>query len=456
VWRPVIRGVRGARPTGTLAFVLVWAGQTVSMFGSAMTWFALTIWAWQVTGRATALALVEFLSFGPTLLLSPIAGALVDRWNRRLVMMLSDLAAGLATVIVLSLYATDSLQMWHLYVLGAVAGVFMSFQFPAYSAAVTMMIPKEQYARAEGMVGVAESASGVLAPPLAAVLLGVIGVGGIMLIDVVTFLAAIGALFLVHVPQPPVTDAGREGRGSIWRESAYGFRYIFKRPGLLGLELVFAGVNFLDSLAFTLLAPMILARTGDNEFALGGVQSAGAVGGALGGLLLVAWGGPKRRIHGVLFGCVLSSLLGTSLMGFGGGFAVWVAANFLSDFFTPIVNGCDQAIWQAKVAPDVQGRVFSTRLLISQITIPLGMLLAGPLADRLFEPAMAAGGGMAAAFGWLVGAGPGAGMALLFVLAGLLGALVGFSGYALRAVRSVEEALPDYDGEVAVPAGVCI
>jgi DHA3 family macrolide efflux protein-like MFS transporter len=439
------------RPTGMLAFTIVWIGQVVSLLGSAMTWFAFTIWAWQTTGEATVLALVGFFSFGPTLLLSPIAGVLVDRWNRKLVMMVSDLASGLATIVILSLYATGNLQVWHLYLVGAVAAAFVSFQFPAYSAAVTVMLPKEQYVRAQGMMGLASSASGIFGPLLAALLLGVIGIVGIMMIDVATFLVAIGALLLVHIPQPVVTEAGREGHGSIWKESVYGFRYILERPSLLALQIVLAGSNLVHALGFTLVAPMILARTGNEEIVLGSVQSAGAIGATIGGLLLVISGGPKRRIHGVLIGWILASLMGGPLMGLGHNLTLWVLASFFSSFFAPIIYGSDQAIWQAKVAPDVQGRVFATRQLISQVTIPIAMLLAGPLADRVLEPAMRPEGNLSGTFGWLVGAGPGAGMALLIVFAGILGMLVGLGGYTFYSVRNAEDILPDYDGEVALP-----
>lgn len=440
------------RPTGMWAFTIVWIGQVISLLGTAMTGFALTIWAWQITGEATALALVGFFQFAPIVLVSPFAGALVDRWNRKLTMMLSDLAAGLSTFVVLLLFATGNLQIWHLFVTGAFSGAFQAFQFPAYSAAITMMLPKEQYARARGMLSMAQSASGIFAPVLAAIFLGVIGIAGIMTIDVVTFLVAIGALLLVHIPQPAITEAGRKGRGSIWKESAYGFRYILERPSLLGLQLVFFTINLILTFGFILLAPMILARTGNNEIMLGSVRSAGAIGGVIGGILLSAWGGPKRRVHGVLIGMALGSLLGQLLMGLGRGPYIWALASFFSLFFVPIVNGSNQAIWQAKVAPDVQGRVFATRLLIAQITAPVAMLLAGPLADRVFEPAMMPGGSLATIFRGVVGTGPGAGMSLIFVITGVLGTLVGLGGYAFRVVRNAEDILPDHDAEVALSA----
>lgn len=432
------------RPAGMRAFVIIWLGQLVSMLGTGMTRFALTIWAWQVTGSATALALVGVFSFAPVVLFSPIAGALVDRWPRKLVMMASDLAAGLSTIAVLILYSTGNLEIWHLYVAGAFAGIFESFQFPAYSAAVSTMLTKENYTRASGMIGMAEAASGIAAPALAGLLLVSIGIGGVMIIDIVTFSFAIAVLLFVHIPQPKRTAAGEEGRGSLWTESLYGFRYIFRRPSLLGLQLIFFGVNVTATLGMILAWPMILARTGNDSLALGSVQSALGVGGLVGGLLLSTWGGPKRRVHGVLLGMMGGGLLGMTILGMAGGLVFWIFGAFADSFFMQILNASNQAIWQAKVDPDVQGRVFAVRRLIAQIAAPLAMLLGGFLADRIFEPAMQPGGGWANTFGWLVGTGPGAGMGLLLVISGLLTALVAACGYLIPAIRDAEKILPDH------------
>lgn len=429
------------------AFTIIWIGQVISLLGTAITGFALTIWAWQITGQATALALVGFFTFAPALLVTPFAGALVDRWNRKFVMMLSDLAAILSTIVVFLLFWTGNLQIWHLYVTGAFSGAFGAFQFPAYSAAVTTMVSKEQYGRASGMLSTAQFASNIFAPVVAAILLGIIGIAGILAIDVFTFLIAIGALLIVYVPQPVVTQEGQKSRGSFWKESVYGFRYILERPSLLALLLVFFFVNLLAPFAFTLLSPMLLARTGNDATALGIVQSAIGVGGLVGGMVLSIWGGPKRRIHGILTGLILVTL-GVLLIGLGRSPLIWALAAFFTIFFVPIINGSSQAIWQTKVAPDVQGRVFAARGMIAQIGAPVAMLLAGPLADRVFEPAMMSGGSGAPLFGWLVGTGPGAGMSLMFVIAGALGMFVGLGGYAIPIVRNVEDILSDHVVEV--------
>ncbi len=432
------------RPTGMRAFLIVWFGQLVSLLGSAMTQFALTIWAYQLTGSATALALVGFFSFGPAILFSPFAGALVDRWNRKLVMMLSDLGAGVSTIAILILYSTGNLQIWHLYVAGAINGVFNTFQWPAYSAAISTMLPEAQYARANGLLGLAESVSGVFAPVFASALLVLIGISGVMVIDIVTFIFAVSTLLIIHVPQPEKTASGAEGKGSLLTEAAYGFRYIVRRPSLLGLQLTFFFVNLTAAFGVTLVNPMILARTNSSEATLATVQSVGAIGGVLGGILMGTWGGPKRRVHGVLLGMIGSSFFGLTVMGVGQSVLVWAVAWALTALTIPVLNGSNQAIWQAKVAPDVQGRVFAARRMIAQMVIPVGMIVSGPLADRVFEPAMMEGGALAPIFGGLVGTGPGAGMGLILVIFGMLGVLVALAGFAFRAIRDAEDLLPDH------------
>jgi DHA3 family macrolide efflux protein-like MFS transporter len=194
---------------------------------------------------------------------------------------------------------------------------------------------------------------------------------------------------------------------------------------------------------------MILARTGNDAAVLGIVQSIMGIGGVVGSIVLSIWGGPKRRVHGVLAGMGFG-MFGMVLMGLGRDLYAWSSAAFIELFFIPIVNGSNQAIWQTKVAPDVQGRVFATRALIAQISAPVAMLLSGPLADYYFEPAMKAGGSLESVFSGLVGTGPGAGMALMFVVAGLCGVIIGFGGYVFKAVRDVEDIIPDHQATSAL------
>ena len=426
------------------SFMVIWVGQMFSLLGTSMSGFGLTVWAYELTGKATALALVGFFFVTPMLIVSPLAGALVDRSNRKFMMMLSDLSSGVATISILALYLAGNLQIWHLYVANAFMGTFQAFQWPAFSAAITTMLPKEQYGRANGLMSLTETGPDILAPIMAGALLGVIGLGGILTIDLVTLSIAILTLLAVHVPQPPVSQTGLESRGSLWKEMAYGFSFILKRPSLLGLQIVFLVGNFFFSIAFTLFAPMILARTGNNELALGTINSVGAIGGVVGGSVLSAWGGPKRKVHGVLAGWGLSGFC-VMLVGLGRGIPVWTVGVFLNYFINPFLNGSNQTIWQSKVAPDVQGKVFATRRLIAWLSMPLASLVAGPLADKVMEPAMLTGGSLAPLFGDWVGVGKGAGMSLTILFIGVIITLVGFSGYALPILRNVETLLPDHD-----------
>jgi MFS family permease len=432
------------RFVGMKGFTIIWVGQLFSLLGTSMVTFSLTIWAWQLTGKATTLALVAFFNFVPFLLTTPVAGAIIDRSNRKNVMIRADLAAGLPTVGMLLLNATGNMQIWHVYIATAIAGVFQAFHFPAYSAAVTMMLPKEQYGRASGMLSAAEFASGIFAPVAAAIMMNIVGLAGVMIIDVITFVFAISLLMLIHIPQPLVTDEKRDEARSIRKQLFFGFNYIFKRPSLLGLQLVLFSSNLLSSFGNTVVSPMILARTNNDSILLGSVMSAAGIGGVVGGAVLSIWGGPKRKIHGVLLGNILMNLLGWFLVGLGQNWYVWALAAFLGIFFLPILNGSNQAIWQVKVPPTMQGRVFAARLFIAQMGMPLGMLIAGPLADSFFEPSMMSQSSLAAIFGNLVGTGPGSGMSLMLILAGLLGSIAGLGAYGFRALRDAEDILSDY------------
>ena len=429
-----------------LAFTIVWAGQLISVLASTMTQFALTIWAYQETGSATTLGVINTAFIVPFLLLSPFAGVMVDRYNRKLMMMVSDLAAVSATVGILILQSTGSLQIWHLYVAAAINGLGITFQWPAYSAAISTMVPKEHYSRANGMMSLIESGPSVLAPLLAGMLLPVIKLTGILIIDVVTFFLAIGALLVVQVPQPTQTVEGQAGKGNILQEATYGFKYIFARRSLLGLLLFFICLNFIIGLSISLFSPFILSRTGNNSTALGTVQSAAAIGAVIGGLLISLWGGFKRRMTSIFLGEALTGLFLLLLFGLGRSLPAWIVVGVIGNIFPSFTNGASQAIWQSKVAPDVQGRVFSARRMIAWSMGPITPILAGLLADYVTEPAMQSHTWLATLFGPLVGNSPGSGMAVQFILTGaayILTVVIVFLFFPV--VRNLEDLLPDHD-----------
>lgn len=434
------------RLSGMVGFSVVWIGQIVSVLASGMTAFAMTIFMWQQTHSATAMGFVQVAYITPFLIMSPIAGVMVDRYNRKLMMMVSDIAGGIATLSLFLLYVSGHLQYWHLYIGVAVSGIGTTFQWPAYSAAISTMVSKEQYGRANGMMSLIEAGPGVFSPFLAGALIPFIQIGGILLIDSITFWTAIFALALVFVPQPSRTAEGSLSKGSFWQEAWFGFKYIFERPSLLGLQLVFFFGNLFAGISYTVLAPMILARTGQNTIILGSVQSAASIGMVAGGIVMSAWGGFKRRVHGVLLGWVFAALLGEVIFSLGRSLPIWIPTALLGGIFVPIINGSNQAIWQAKVAPDLQGRVFSARRLIAWFTNPISPIIGGTLSDFVLEPAMKAQvGGLAHTFGSLFGSSPGAGMALLIFLCGAGMMLVGVLGYFVSPIRGADSALPDHD-----------
>jgi MFS family permease len=429
-----------------VAFLVVWLGQISSILASGMSGFALNIWLFQQTRSATMMGVGFVCYILPFLLISPLAGVWVDRHNRKLMMMVSDLAAVIATTAILGLQAFGVLEYGHLFAANVLYGLGNAFQWPAFSAAISTMVKKEHYGRANGLMGLMDAGPGMLAPILAGALLPVIGLTGLLAIDVATFFVAIGALLIVHVPQPERTVEGQKERGNIWREAWYGFQYIFQRPSLLGLQMIFFFGNLFAGIGMTVFTPMILLRTNDNSIILGSVNSAAAAGGVVGGLIISAWGGFKKRVHGVLAGWAASGLFG-ALFGFGTGLSFWIPFVVAQSLVGPLINSANQSIWQTKVAPDIQGRVFSARRLIAWFTNPISPLIAGVMADRWLEPSMTASAtsGLAAVFGSWVGSGPGSGMALLFIFCGLVTALVGLSGYFIRPIREAETVLPDHD-----------
>jgi len=435
--------MRTRKPSGMFGFTTVWLGQVVSLLGTGMTQFALTIWAWQVTGRATALALVGFFGYFPRIVFTPLAGALADRWNRKALMIASDLAAGLATIVVFVLYRAEALEIWHLYVAAAFSGAFGSFQFPAYQASISLMLPKEQYTRANSMLGLAHSISSVFAPMAAGALLAFLGIGGILTIDIATFTFAVATLCVVAIPQPAARHIAEAKRRNLFADCLFGFRYVAASRSLAGLLLLYFLLNLLLSSSGAVLSPMILARTGNNELALGTVQMLFGISGIVGGAIVSIWGGPKRKILALFTAILTTSLIGNVLLGVGRGLATWGAGAFMSTLLLPMGNGASHAIWQTKIPPHLQGRVFSARILIGQIGGAIAIPLAGVLADRAFEPLMGGTSAIARSLAPLVGQGPGAGMGLMFLLFGLLGGAAAIAGFAYRPIRDIERILPD-------------
>jgi MFS family permease len=360
-------------------------------------------------------------------------------------MMVSDLGAVLTTGVILILSALDILEVWHLIAACVFYGLSGTFQNPAYMATISTMVPKEKYERANGMMMLVDSGPAVFSPMIAGALLPILGVTGILTIDVITFVIAISTLLVVFIPQPEKTIEGQSGKGNLLSEAAYGFKYIFQRKPLLSLLLVIMSLNLVHGLSNALFAPMLLSRSNNNSAVLGSAQSAFAIGGVVGGLIVSTWGGFKKRIRGMLIGWGLFAFFGLIIFGLGRSLYVWIPAAVLAAMTFPFTQSASNAIWQSKVAPDIQGRVFSARRLIAWLTQPIMPVVAGALADYVTEPAMQTQTGLAKAFGWLVGTSPGSGMSLQFFVSGLGYILILIIAWFIPTVRNVETLLPDHD-----------
>ncbi|MEA2560962.1 MAG: hypothetical protein QOH06_2466 [Acidobacteriota bacterium] len=398
-------------------FALIWTGQVISFIGSGISMFALGVWVFQQTHSATSYTLIALSGSLAGLLLMPFGGVLADRWPRRLAILWSDAAAALGTLFLLLMLLSGRLAVWHIYLAVAFIAVCNTVQVPAFMAAVTMLAPRKQLGRASGLMQFGNSAASILSPLLAGALLAVLPLWGILLIDIATFLFAAATLFIARIPEPERSETGAAGQRSLLGDAALGWHYIVRRPGLAALAGYFAILNLLVGITTVLVAPLVLSFAGSAE--LGRVQSLGGMGLLAGGLIMTAWGGGTRHMRTILG---LSPLLGIALLLVGVRPSVALIAAGMFSFFliVPLINGSSQVIWQSKVEPDLQGRVFAIRRLIAQGTLPLAYLIAGPLADRVFGPLLARDGLLAPTVGAVLGTGPGRGIGLVFLTMGVM------------------------------------
>lgn len=427
-------------PQGMTTFILIAIGQIVSVTGSALTGFALGAWVYQETRSTTLFSLILLFTVLPSLLVAPLAGALVDRWDRRRVMIAADSGAALCTGLLILLIQSGWLEILHIYVIMAVNSIFRALQVPAYTASVSLLVPRDQLGRANGIVQLEATSSYLLSPILAGWLLEQAGIVGVMMIDLATFLFAASIVLAVRIPRPVLLKKESATRNMLWKDMLVGWQFIASRAGFLSLMVLFGLGNYANLMTDTLMPPMLLELS--SPAALGSVLSAGGLGMLLGTALMSAWGGPKKQIYGVL---VFKTLAGLAIMAVGlfRSLPLIALATFFYYLPFPFVNGSDQAIWQRKVPPEVQGRVFSIRRMLARSMIPLAYLTAGPLSDQVFRPMLRANGTLASSVGQFFGVGPGRGMGLLIFLMGLFIVILTAATALNPRVWNIEEELPD-------------
>ena len=426
------------RMRGMRTFTTVWLGQVASQLGTGLTGFGLGVYVFERTHSVTLFGLLIFAASLPSLVLMPLSGALVDRWDRRRVMIVADVGSGICTVGLAALLWAGTLQVWQICAMMALLTVFGELQMLAFGASIALLVPREHLGRASGLLQTGASATQILSPVVAGILVQTIGLRGVLLIDFCTYGVAIATTLAVRFPT--LRREGARRTEGLRRDAAYGWRFIVARPGLLGLLAFFCAVYFAHSLGSVLFTPLALSFT--TAAGLGVVLSVGSVGGVVGGMLMSTWGGPRRRVAGALAaGC----LTGASMMLAGARPSVAVmGAGFFGMFATmPILLGSLQVVWQTKTPLEAQGRVFAIRRMIPSAMALPAYLLAGPLADRVFEPMLARGGALSASVGAVIGVGPGRGVGFLFVLAGLVPIVAALAVWLSPRVRNAEAELPD-------------
>lgn len=427
-------------------FGAIWSGQVVTLLGNSVLRFAFVVRAWTSGEQATRVVLLSLCAVLPQLLLSPTAGALVDRCRKRTALQLAD-AGGLVVVGALAaVYFSGHLQLWEIYLTVALIGSAAAFQYPALSSSIPLLVRKDQLQRANGLLATAKSAADICGPALAAVLIATSGLGLILWVDLATFVVALTTVRMVPLAEERRQDTGGAPRRRLAADSVEGLRYLFARPSLRGLILVFFTVNLVMVFGFAVVQPMILARTGNDTSALASVMTSMGVGGVAGGLLLGAWGGPTSRIRGMMLGVVGMCLSAQVAMAASRTAVAWCAAILVGALLMPIVNGTMQALIQTKVPRERQGRVFGAVMFVSQLSAPLAMACSGPLADHLFEPEAASGSGLVGLLQPVLGDGPGSGMAAMLLIAGVCGTAAAVWGMTSRTIRDIDVLVPDLDG----------
>ncbi|MGB3440036.1 MAG: MFS transporter [Actinophytocola sp.] len=421
-------------------FGIIWAGQLVSVIGSALSAFVIGVWVYLDTGSVTQFVLIQFCAAVPGILVSPIAGVITDRWDRKRIMLAADLGAGLATAILLMLVASDALTVWPIYLTTALSSACNSFHMVAYTALVPSLVPKKHLGRVNGLMQITQGVQ-IAAPLVAGALLGLVGLRGVLIIDLVSMVVAVTTLAVTQLPadaiRPVPSDKAPSGFNA-------GLRYLRGKPGLVNLVVVFCAFNFLFAIAGGLVQPLILSFS--SPATLGVLMAAGGSGLFAGSLVMAAWGGPKRRIDGVYLGLVLGGIFLVLHSLYPSPWLIAIAAPcFL--FTLPLMNTTCMTLIQTKVDPAVLGRVLgAVRMLVTAAT-PIAFLLIGPLSDGVFEPLMADDGALAGSFGAVIGTGDGRGIALIFLVVGVLMFAVAAYAWTRPRLRNIDVEIPDAIGE---------
>ena len=408
------------------SFLLLWSSQTVSELGTAMTNYALVIWVYGQKGTASSITLLTICSFLPTIFFRFIGGTLADRWDKKRIMLFTDLIAACGTATVFTLYSFSALRIWHLYLINVLLSFMNAFQAPASFVATSLLVPKKHYTRVGGLQGISGPVVSILAPALGSCLLAFGGMTVVLVCDLVSFFVAFFVLlFFIKIPEIEHTE--EKNRAPFLKSCMDGIHYLQNHISLLHITLFLAVINFLAKLGNDgMISPFVLGRTGNNQQALGMVQSAVALGLLAGSIVVTLMKSARNKPKVIFVSCALvfsgNVVQSLTLMPF-----VWCIAAFGSYMMAVVMNANLMTVLREKVPLEMQGRVFSAKDTLQNCTIPLGLFLGGVLADYVFEPFMAKDSPMQKVLAYLFGSGSGSGIAVMFFCVGILGIIISLS-----------------------------
>lgn len=418
-------------------FITFWLGQTVSQLGSSMTAFALTIWVFEKTQTAMTVSLMSFCTWLPYILVSVLAGGIIDKHSKKAILVITDSIAALCTISILISVHKGELDIRQIYLVNVIVGFMNAFQSPASSVMTGLLVPDGQYAKASGLNSFSGNLVMVAAPMFSGMLMAFAGLRMILLTDLLSFLFAISSLFFIKAEEPLRQE--EKDRKNHLIDLQEGFEFLKKEKGILYIMLSLAVINFFSRLTYeNILSPMILTRSGGNSGVYGIVSGVLGIGGIAGGILVVAGRGRKDPRKLIYFSAGLSFLLGDIMMGAGRSLWAWSMAGIAASLPIPFIMAGQNEILYRMVPRNMQGRIFAIRNGVQFCAIPVGILLGGYLADYVFEPFMASNRWSAVLLGRIVGTGRGSGMAVMFLCTGLLGAAASFLGYKNRYIQSLK------------------
>jgi len=401
-------------------FLILWSSQSLSQLGSNMTSFSIIVWAFEKQDSVLSISLLTICSLLPSILLSFLAGTFIDKWNKKIIMLMSDTIAAICSVFVLVLLFNNRLEISYLYIINIILGITNAFQSPASSVAVTMIVPKEYYIKISGLQSLSSSMVTTFTPLVATAIYAFGGMKVILFIDLTTFFVAFIAL-LCCVKIPDYVIYKKEQKSSAFADCLDGVSYIFNNRGILHLIIFMGFVNLIASIYNCNLTPMILARTDNNKNILGVVTSFVGIGGVIGSILVTIKKPSKSKVNTIFNSITFSFLICNTLLGVGRNVYIWSLAVLAGHIAVPFLTGNVESIMRTKVPIDIQGRVFSARNTIQYATIPIGYILGGILADKCFEPIMASNSIFKQLLSIIVGSGKGSGIAIIFIIIGFIG-----------------------------------